>query len=66
MAATPSPANQPDSVDQDASNLDGTRLTAEQLDELRCPQKQAAYRRAYLLQQARRSCPGCGDDDFLF
>jgi hypothetical protein len=39
------------------------KLTGTQLAALASPEIQEAYRRAYLLQQARRSCPGCGDDE---
>ena len=38
-------------------------LTPQQLADLCDPQKQEQYERAYLLQQARLACPGCGDDD---
>lgn len=37
-------------------------LTPDQLRDLDDPRKQEQYRLAYRLQQARRSCPGCGDD----
>jgi len=40
--------------------------TPEQLRELSDPKKQEQYRLAYRLQQARRSCPGCGDDGVMF
>jgi hypothetical protein len=40
--------------------------TPEQLRELSDPRKQEQYRLAYRLQQARRSCPGCGDDGVMF
>ena len=37
-------------------------LTRQQLADLSDPEKQEQYDRAYLLQQARLTCPGCGDD----
>lgn len=44
----------------------GAELTPEQLDELDDREKQDQYRAAYLLQQARMLCPGCGDDGSIF
>src|SRR3989304_2103196 len=41
-------------------------LTSGQLRELSDPEKQEQYRLAYRLQQARRSCSGCGDDVVIF
>jgi hypothetical protein len=38
------------------------KLTDDQLAVLANPKLQEDYRRAYLLQQARRCCPGCGED----
>ena len=38
-------------------------LTRQQLADLCDSQKQELYHRAYLIQQARLACPGCGDDD---
>ena len=42
---------------------DSTRemLTPDQLRDLADAAKQERYRAAYRLQQARLSCPGCGD-----
>ena len=37
-------------------------LTGKQLADLSDPQVQDQYEQAYFLQQARRACPGCGDD----
>ena len=37
-------------------------LTRQQLADLCDSQKQELYHRAYLIQQARLACPGCGDD----
>lgn len=37
-------------------------LSDDELAALANPKLQEDYRRAYLLQQARRSCPGCGED----
>jgi hypothetical protein len=50
------PANAPSASDQQVN------LTPNQLRDLADPRKQEQYRLAYRLQQARRSCPGCGDD----
>jgi hypothetical protein len=41
-------------------------LPAEQAPDLADLAKQEQYRQAYRVQQARRSCPGCGDDGTLF
>lgn len=41
-------------------------LTPGQVRELSDPEKQEQYLLAYRLQQARRSCPGCGEDTVLF
>ena len=41
--------------------IDHNGLTAEQLADLANPATQENYRRAYLLQIQRQSCPGCGD-----
>lgn len=38
------------------------QLTTEQLADLQSPATQQAYRRAYLEQLRRQSCPGCGDE----
>jgi len=43
--------------------LPGTQQDIKQISD---PQKQELYRQAYRLQQARRSCPGCGDDGVLY
>ena len=37
------------------------KLTPDQLRDLSDSAKQEQYRTAYRLQQARMSCPGCGD-----
>ena len=43
-------------------NVDGERrFTSEQLQQLANPEIQEQYREAYRLQQARLSCPGCGE-----
>jgi len=42
------------------------RLTREQLRDLNDAEIQEQYRRAYCLQQARRSCPGCGEYGLSF
>jgi len=44
----------------------GAELTPEQHEELDDPDKQEQYRAAYLVQQARTLCPGCGDDGLIF
>ncbi len=41
-------------------------LTPGQVRELSDPEKQEQYRLAYRLQQARRLCPGCGEDAVIF
>ncbi len=41
-------------------------LTLGQLCDLSDAKKQEQYRQAYRLQQARRSCPGCGDDGMSY
>jgi hypothetical protein len=43
-----------------------TGLTPRQLCDLSDPKKQEQYRQAYRLQQARMSCPGCGDDGMSY
>jgi|LSQX01.3.fsa_nt_gb hypothetical protein len=53
-------ANAPSASDQQAS------LTPDQLRDLADPRKQDQYRLAYHLQQARRFCPGCGDDGVVY
>ena len=47
--------------------VDGPKdmLTAQQRLELSDPRTQEEYRQAYRLQQARLSCPGCGETGFL-
>ena len=48
-------------------NGDGERrLTSEQLRNLSDPEIQEQYREAYRLQQARLSCPGCGEYGLSF
>jgi hypothetical protein len=42
------------------------KLTPEQVRNLRDPNIQEQYRQAYSLQQARRSCPGCGESGLPF
>jgi hypothetical protein len=42
------------------------RLTSEQLRNLSDPNIQEQYRQAYRLQQARLSCPGCGEYSLSF
>jgi len=41
------------------------KLTPDQVRDLSDPAKQEQYRAAYRLQQARMSCPGCGEDGVL-
>ncbi len=41
------------------------KLTPDQVRDLSDSAKQEQYRAAYRLQQARMSCPGCGDDGVL-
>ena len=43
--------------------LPGTRQDIAAISD---PQTQELYWQAYRLQQARRSCPGCGDDGVLY
>jgi hypothetical protein len=43
-----------------------TGLTPGQLCDLSDAKKQEQYQQAYRLQQARRSCPGCGDDGMSY
>ena len=50
------PANPPSASNEQMG------LMPDQLRDLTDPRKQEKYRLAYRLQQARRSCPGCGDD----
>lgn len=54
------PINRPGSTCQ---RLPGTR---QDINEISDPQKQELYWQAYRLQQARRSCSGCGDDGALY
>lgn len=42
------------------------RLTLEQRRNLCDPKIQEQYRREYSIQQARRSCPGCGESSLSF
>lgn len=57
-----SPVNIHDDPKLKSGNDDGKRrLTSEQLRDLNDSETQERYRRAYCLQQARRSCPGCGE-----
>jgi len=53
-------------TDQESEQAEAEPLAPEQLADLWSPEKQQEYRRAYLRQQARRACPGCGDDGSLF
>jgi hypothetical protein len=41
-------------------------LTDKQRLDLDNPKIQERYKQAYRLQQARRSCPGCGDNGLMF
>jgi hypothetical protein len=41
-------------------------LTPEQRRNLADPAIQEQYRREYSIQQARRSCPGCGESSLSF
>ena len=41
-------------------------LTPGQLCDLSDAKKQEQYQQAYRLQQARLSCPGCGDDGMSY
>jgi len=45
-----------------AAEIVQEKLTPDQLRDLSDSAKQEQYRAAYRLQQARMSCPGCGDD----
>jgi hypothetical protein len=47
-------------------NLEHENLSPERTAELADDAKQEEYRQAFLLQQQRRNCPGCGDDGSLF
>jgi hypothetical protein len=50
-----------------SGDVDGEkRFTPEQLQQLGNPEIQEQYREAYRLQQARLSCPGCGEYGVLF
>lgn len=63
---TPDPAEPTRRTQQGPQQPDEQPLSFEQLADLWSPEKQEEYRRAYLRQQARRTCPGCGDDGSLF
>jgi hypothetical protein len=45
--------------------LEQESITTEHSNELADAAKQEEYRQAFLLQQRRRSCPGCGDTEIL-
>jgi hypothetical protein len=47
-------------------DADKRALTTEQRQVLSDPKIQEQYRQAYSLQQARRSCPGCGETGLSF
>lgn len=54
------------SCNEQPVTLEQESLTPEQSSDLADAAKQEEYRQAFLLQQQRRSCPGCGDDGSLF
>jgi hypothetical protein len=50
-----------------SGNVDGEKgFTLDQLQQLGNPEIQEQYREAYRLQQARLSCPGCGEYGMSF
>jgi|LSQX01.3.fsa_nt_gb hypothetical protein len=55
-------AKQSPSGNAPAASKQQMNLTPEQLRDLADQRKQEEYNLAYRLQQARTSCPGCGDD----
>jgi len=53
-------------TDQSGATCQRLPGTQQDIIKLSDPQKQELYWQAYRLQQARRSCPGCGDDGILY
>jgi hypothetical protein len=55
-----------DPTDQPAPTCQQLPGTRQDIKDIPDPQEQELYWQAYRLQQARRSCPGCGDDGVLY
>ena len=51
---------------QATRRVNGQKVTTQQLADFENFTLQEEYRRAYLLQLKRQSCPGCGDEGSLF
>lgn len=51
----PDPKDKPQSLSEEG-------LSQEQLRQLADAEKQAEYLKAFIAQERRRACPGCGED----
>ncbi|MEK6248952.1 MAG: hypothetical protein N2C12_12285 [Planctomycetales bacterium] len=55
-----------DPINQSGSTCQQPLATRQDVKDIPDPHEQELLWQAYLLQQARRSCPGCGDDGVLY